>query len=148
MRNVLLSIVGLVIGIILITTLMPGAVNEAITDTYSENFNVSTGAGETSAIETLSYEHYYGDLTDLSASSTNGEDTPAILGYNENTHSVTVGGLKASDSRILTINYVREAHQEFSGFAGFIRVLPFLALVGLVIASLWGLFSHFSSARG
>ena len=144
MRNVFLSIVGLVIGIILITTLLPAQVNEAVTDPYSENFNVSTGVGETSTTETLSYAHYYEDLTDLSATSTNETDTPMVLDYDEDTYDVTVGGLQASASRILTVSYVREAHQEFTGFSAFVRLLPFLALIALVVASLWGLFSHFS----
>lgn len=147
MRTVFLSIVGLVIGLILIINLLPDTVTEAVTDSYSENFNVTTGAGETSTTEELSYAHYYEDLTDLSATSTNENDTPTVMSYDEDTYEVTVGGLEASASRILTISYVREAHQEFSGFAGFVRLLPFLAVIGLVVASLWGLFSHFSSSR-
>ena len=145
MRNVILAVVGLVIGIILITTLLPDAVNEAVTDPYAENFAVTTEGGETDTTETLSYEHYYGDLTDLSASSTNENDTPVVMSYDEDTYDVTVAGLEASASRTLTIGYIREAHQEFTGFSAFVRLVPFLALIGLVIASLWGLFSHFSN---
>lgn len=145
MRNVILAVIGLVIGLILITSLLPDAVNEAVTDPYSENYAVNTGVGETNTTEELSYEHYYGDLTDLSASSTNENDTPVVMGYDEDTYDVTVAGLEASASRTLTISYVREAHQEFTGFSAFVRLVPFLALIGLVIASLWGLFSHFSN---
>lgn len=148
MRNVILSIVGLVVGILLIVNVLPDTVNEVVTDPYSENYEVTTGVGETSATETLTYAHYYEDLTDLSATSTDEDDDPSILDYDEDAYDVTVGGLQASESRILTISYIREAHQEFTGFAGFARILPFLALIGLGIAFLWGLFSHFSSSRG
>lgn len=144
MRNVILSVVGLVIGIVLITTLLPDTVNEAVTDPYAENYAVVTGEGVTDTTETLSYEHYYGDLTGLASTSTNENDTPVVMSYDEDDYDVTVAGLEASASRTLTISYVREAHQEFTGFSAFVRLVPFLALVGLVIASLWGLFSHFS----
>jgi hypothetical protein len=69
MRDVLLSVVGLVVGLILIIELVPSTVSEALNSTY-----------------------------------------------------VT----------------------EFTGLSGFLELVPFLALIGLVIASLWGLFSHFS----
>lgn len=148
MRTVVLSIFGLVIGIFLIANVMSDTVNEIVTDSYSENFDVTTGVGETSTTETLAYAHYYEDLTDLSATSTDEDDDPAIMDYDEDAYEVTVGGLQASESRILTITYVREAHQEFTGFSAFVRLLPFLAVIGLVVASLWGLFSHFASSRG
>jgi len=148
MRTVILAIVGLVIGILLIVNVLPDTVNEVVTDDYSENYEVTTGVGETSTTETLTYAHYYENLTELSATSTDEDDSPSILDYDEETYDVTVGGLQASESRILTVSYVIEAHQEFTGFAGFVRLLPFLAIIGLVVASLWGLFSHFSSSRG
>ena len=148
MRTVILAIVGLVIGILLIVNVLPDTVNEVVTDDYSENYEVTTGVGETSTTETLTYAHYYENLTELSATSTDEDDSPSILDYDEETYDVTVGGLQASESRILTVSYVIEAHQEFTGFAGFVRLLPFLAVIGLVVASLWGLFSHFSSSRG
>lgn len=142
MRNILLVIVGLVLGTILLINLLPDAVDELVTEGYAENFNVSTGVGVTNTTETLSYSHYYEDLTELSATSDNEDDTPAILDYDEDSYDVTVGGLHANDSRILTISYVREANQEFSGFSGFVRLLPFLGVVGLWVGGLWGLFSH------
>lgn len=145
MAKVILSIVGLVVGLLLIVNVLPGVVADVATDDYAENFVTVTGAGETSSNETLSYAHYYEDLTDLSASSDNEDDTPVVLDYDADDYIVNVGGLHASDSRILTIDYVREAHQEFTGLSSFIRLTPFLTVVGLFVACIWGLFSAWKS---
>lgn len=141
-QRVLLTIVTLVIGIILIANIMPDTIVDATTEGYSENYDVDTGVGETSTTETLSFDHYYEDLTSLSATSDNENDTPAVMSYNEDTLAVTVSGLESSASRILTISYVRENYQQFTGFSSFIRLLPFIAIIGLAIAAIWGLFSH------
>lgn len=141
MQKVLLAIVGLVVGLMLVATLLPDVVNEAASDPYSENFNVSTGAGVTNTTETLSYEHYYGDLTELSTTSDNGNDTPVVMSYDEDSYDVFVTGLEASASRILAISYVREANQQYTGFSAFLRMIPFICTIGLVVAALWALFS-------
>jgi len=141
-QKVLLTIVTLVIGLILAANILPDTVTEATTSAYTENYDVDTGVGETSTSETLSYDHYYEDLTELTATSDNENDSPTVMSYNEDTRSTTVGGLEASASRILSIAYVREAYQQFTGFSSFIRLIPFITIVGLVIAAIWGLFSH------
>ena len=140
-KKVFIAIVCLVVGIILCTTILPDTILEATTDDFDENFTVSTGAGVTSTTEELTYEHYYGDQTSLSATSDNESDTPAILDYDDDTYEVTVGGLAESDSRILTISYVRDAHTQFTGFSSFVRFLPFLMIVGLVVACIWVFFA-------
>jgi len=141
MSKVIVSIVGLIFLLILAGTILPDVVNDVAAEDYSENFENTTGVGVTSVNETLSYAHYYEDLTNLSASSDNGDDTPTILAYEEDDYIVTVGGLQTSDSRILTIDYVREAHQEFTGFTSFMRLSPFIFILGGIAACIWGLFS-------
>lgn len=120
--------------------MLPDVVTDTVTDPYAESYEVDTGAGETSTTETLTYQHYYEDLTDLTAESTNGSDDPVVLDYDEDTYDVTVGGLVASASRIITIDYLREGYQQYTGFSTFIRLLPFLVILGLVIAAIYGLF--------
>lgn len=124
---------------------MPDVVDDMAAEDYSENFETTTGVGITTADETLSYAHYYADLTDLSANSNNGNDTPTILTYDADDYIVTVGGLAESNSRILTINYVRESNQEFTGFTPFVRLSPLLFILGGVVACIWGLFSAWKS---
>ena len=145
MSKIILAIVGLVVGLMLVATLLPDVVDEAASDPYSENYNVSTGAGVTNTTEELSYEHYYADLTGLSATSDNGNDTPVVMSYDENTYDVVVDGLEASASRVLTVSYVREANQQYTGFSAFLRMIPFICIIGLVVAALWALFSNIRS---
>lgn len=136
-----MMIVGVIVGLIFVGSMMPSAINSVITEPYSENFETLTGVGETSAEETLSYANYFEDLTDMTVTSDNGDDSPAIIDYDETDYSTTVGGLHASDSRILTITYAREANQEFPGTPQLLRLLPFLIIIGLVGVCLWGLYS-------
>lgn len=137
-----MTIVCLVLGIILAANMLPDVVTDTITDPYSENYEVDTGAGETSTTETLEYQHYFEDLTELTAESTNSNDDPLVISYDEDTYDVLVGGLAASESRVLTINYLREGYQQYTGFSTFIRLLPFLVILGLVVAAIWGLFQY------
>ena len=142
---VVLSIVGLVVGLMLVANVLPDVVNDVAADDYSEPFTVNTGVGVTNTTETLSYAHYYEDLTELSASSDNVADSPTVMSYDEDTYDVVVAGLAASDSRILTISYVRESNQQFTGMSSFVRLLPFIAVLGLLIACIWGIFSSIRS---
>ena len=141
MGKVVLSIVALIFLLILGGTILPDVVDETVADTYFEHYETVTGGGETSATETLSYAHYFTDLTGLSASSDNSNDSPVVMTYDEDTYDVAVSGLEASASRILTINYYREGNQQFTGFNAFVRLSPFLFIIGGIVACLWGLYS-------
>lgn len=124
----------------LAANMLPDVVTDTVTDPYAENFEVDTGAGETSTIETLAYQHYYEDLTELTAESTNDNDDPIVLSYDEDDYDVKVGGLEASASRIITINYIREGYQQYTGFSTFIRFLPFIVILGLVVGFIYSIF--------
>lgn len=141
MSKIILGIVGIVIILILGGSVLPGVVDETASDTYSEPFSVVTGVGETATIETLSYASYYDDLTGLSATSDNVADTPVVLNYTAATYDVGITGLAASDSRILTITYDREAGTQFFGFGPFMRLLPFLVIVGGIVACIFAIYS-------
>jgi len=136
-----LAIVGLVVGIMMVASLLPDVVDEAASTAYSDTFTVVT-TSETETTQTLSHDHYYGDTRRLSATSDHGPDNPTIMAYDANTNEVTVAGLAVDQTRLLTISYYKEAHQQYTGFSGFLRLVPFLALIGLVVAALWGLFAH------
>lgn len=142
-----MAVVCMVVGLFLIVYMLIPTTSDALTEDYSEPFSVSTGAGVTNTTETLSFEHWYQDLTDLTASSDNGNDTPVVLSYEEDDYDVLVTGLEPSASRILTISYVRTEHQEFVGVSGFYRVMPFLLVVGLFVMGLWSMFSSVKSSR-
>jgi len=141
MTRILLAIVGIVIILILAGSVLPDIVDETASDSYSEPFSVTTGGGVTTTNETLSYASYYDDLTGLSATSDNVADTPVVMSYDSTTYEVGIAGLQASDSRILTVAYSREAGTQFYGFGGFMRLLPFLVIVGGVIACIVAIYT-------
>ena len=141
MKQVLMAIVCMVVGLFLVVYMLIPTTEDVLTESYSEPFSVDTAAGVTNTTETLTYEHWYEDLTSLTASSDNENDTPVVLSYDEDTYDTLVTGLQPSASRILTISYVRTANQEFTGVSGFYRIIPFLVVVGLFVAGIWALFT-------
>jgi hypothetical protein len=145
MNRVVLGIVGLIFVIILAGKVLPGIIDTTASESYSQPFTVVTGANTTTATETLAYASYYDDLTGLTASSNNGADTPIVMSYDSTTNDVGIAGLKASDTRILTIGYYREAHTEFYGVSPFMRFLPALLILGGIVASIFGIYSGIKS---
>lgn len=141
MSKVLLAIVAMVVGLMMIVWVFIPTSEDVLTEEYSEPFSVTTGAGVTEITEELSYDHFYGDLTSLTVISDDEDDEPVVMSYDVDEAEVLVAGLEASETRILTIAYVREKHQEFTGVSGFYRIMPFLLVVGLFIAGLWAIFS-------
>jgi hypothetical protein len=141
MNKIIIGVVGLILVLILAGTVLPDVIDTTASDDYSEPFAVTTGAGITTTNETLSYDNYYTDLTGLTAESDNEADTPIVMSYDEDTNEIRVSGLVESDSRTLTIGYYREAGTEFYGFGGFMRLLPFLVIVGGIVACIIGIYS-------
>lgn len=141
MTRILLAIVGIVIILILAGSVLPDIVDETASDSYSEPFSVTTGEGVENTTETLSYASYYDDLTGISATSDNIADTPVVMNYTSTTYEVGIAGLHASDSRILTIAYSREAGTQFYGFSPFIRLLPTLVIIGGIIACIIAIYT-------
>jgi len=145
MTKVILSIVGLIFLLILAGMVLPDVVDDTVADPYAENYEVTTGVGVTTATETLSYEHYFGDLTELDATSDNSNDSPVVMSYDSDTYDVGISGLEASASRILTLSYQRIDNEEFTGFNQFVRLSPILFILGGIVACIWGLYSSFKS---
>jgi len=141
MNKIVLGIVGLIVILILAGQVLPDVIDTTASDTYSEPFAVTTGAGVINTTETLSYDNYYSDLTGLTAESDNVADTPIVMSWDEDTNAVVVSGLAESDSRTLTIGYYREAGTEFYGFGGFMQLLPFLVIVGGIVACIIGIYT-------
>ena len=141
MAKIVLGIVGLILVLIFAGQILPDVVNETASDEYSETFATVTGPGVITSNETLTYDNYYTDTTGLTVESDNVADTPVIYRWYESTNDVEISGLAASDTRTLTIGYYRETGTEFYGFGGFMRLLPFLVIVGGVIACLLAIYT-------
>jgi ATP-dependent Zn protease len=120
---------------------IPPLLDATISESFSQNFSVATDPGITTATCTLSYADFYGDTSNQDVTSTNTSDTPAIISYTEETKEVLVAGLVAEDSRILTIDYVRERdNTTFTFFNSFITMVPFLigiALIWMLVRSIF-----------
>jgi len=136
-----MAIIALVIGLMMVSSILPDVVDEAASTAYSDTTSVATLAVTTATV-TLTYDHYFGDTRKLTVTSDRPGDSPAITGYDAATKVVSIDGLEASQTRLLTINYYKEAHQQYTGFSAFLRIIPFLAIIGIVMAALWALFSH------
>ena len=123
-----------IFGLIMLGTTLPGALDSTVAENVDENFGVETGVGETSAICTLTDDHYYEDTTHMSVTSSGtATDTAAIMSYTVATKEVTVGGLEQSAYRILNIDYYRERDNDgFSYFSAFVTITPFILGIGLI----------------
>lgn len=141
MGKIIVGIVGLILILILAGKVLPDVIDTTASDDYSEPFAVTTGVDVTTTNETLSYDNYYTDLTGLTVDSDNVADSPTVMHYYEDTNEVGVSGLAASDTRTLTIGYYREAGTQFYGFGGFMQLLPFLVIVGGIVACILGVYS-------
>lgn len=142
MEKIVTGIIALVIGLMMISGVLPSVIDSSVSEEYSENFDVTTGVGENSAICTLDYAHYYDDLRNLSAISDNTSDSPTVMDYNSGAQQVTVANLVASDNRILTVDYYRErtgnGWEQWVAFIGWLPFLLGIALIWYTIKPLFG----------
>ena len=129
---IIMAIVSFAFGLMMIGNVLPPFIDSTMSEDITENFQAVTGGGETSAVCGLTYEHYYGDTTNMDVTSNLGTDDPYISAYNSTTYDTTVIGLVASGTRILSIDYARERdNSTFTYFNAFITAVPFLIGCGL-----------------
>jgi hypothetical protein len=134
-----------VIGILAIFLLL-GAfatpINDGIktwrTNDTSEDFEVTTGAGVTSANLTLSYNLYQEALAEVqSISSNDTDDSPVASAYTDATKVLLVGGLDGDTVRTLTVDYYAETDSTVMRVLG--PFLAFLIFGFLLFSIVWGI---------
>jgi len=136
------ALISFIFGLMMVGNVLPDAIDSTIAENVDENYTVVTGAGETSAICTLTDPHYYEDTTHMVVISDSGSDSAAIMDYDSNAYEITVGGLVESKTRIVNVDYYRERDNEaFSYFNTFMKIVPFLIGIGLI----WQLIKSFIS---
>ena len=107
------------------------------TNDTSEDFEVTTGVGVTSANVTLSYNLYQEALAEVqSISSNDTDDTPVATTYTDATKVLLVSGLDDSTVRALTVDYYAETDSTVMRVLG--PFLPFLIFGFLLMATVWG----------
>jgi len=130
---IVMAIICFAFGLLMVGSVLPPFIDSTMSEDITENFVAVTGAGETSAVCGLTYEHYYGDTTNIDVISNLGTDDPFISAYNPTTYDTTVIGLSASGTRILSIDYARDRDDSsFTYFNTFVTAVPFLIGCGLV----------------
>lgn len=131
---IIMALISFAFGLMMVANVIPSALHDTLSEEYSENYSVITGPGTTTAVATLTYDHYYEDLRDLTLESTLATDNPAVMTYTVATKEVGVAGLTVSGTRILSIDYVRETDNSmFTGWSTFVTVIPFLIGLGLIV---------------
>jgi len=138
---------GRVLVAVLSIFLLLGAFASPITDGIktwrtndtTENFNVTTGAGETGANVTLSYDLYQAATAEvIGITSDNDTDVPVANSYVEATKALEITGLVASDTRVLGVNYYSETDDRVMRILGpFLGILIFGGLISAILYGMW-----------
>lgn len=119
--------------------------HETITNEYTDTGNITTGVGETSGNMTLTEDLYLDRLASiLTLTSTHGADNPVATSYNSTTNILIVGGLIASQTRLITCTYEYNSSDEFPNSTQVMQMVPtmvVLALLALIVGIPMGLFA-------
>jgi len=136
---------GRVVIAILAIFLLLGAfatpINDGIktwrTDDTSEDFEVSTGSGVTSANVTLSYNLYQEALAEVqSITSNDTDDIPIASTYTDATKVLLITGLDDEETHALTVDYYAETDSIVMRVLG--PFLSFLIFGFLLMGIVWG----------
>ena len=136
---------GRVVIAILAIFLLLGAfatpINDGIktwrTDDTSEDFEVSTGSGVTSANVTLSYNLYQEALAELqSITSNDTDDIPIANTYTDATKVLLITGLDDEETHALTVDYYAETDSIVMRVLG--PFMSFLIFGFLLMGIVWG----------
>jgi len=131
--------------ILLFPSMVLDGMHSMQTDSRTDTFAaVTTGVAETTGDVILLEELYNDKLGSiLQIDSNNTSDTPTIVSYNTVTRTLTVGGLVASDTRSLVIEYEIDGLANFPELAtlsGTAPLLIFFGIIFLVIGGIWAAF--------
>ena len=107
------------------------------TNDTSEDFEVSTGSGVTSANVTLSYNLYQEALAEVqSITSNDTDDIPIASTYTDATKVLLITGLDDEETHALTVDYYAETDSTVMRVLG--PFLAFLIFGFLLMGTVWG----------
>ena len=137
----------LIIVVAAILFMLP--VSEAIydfrTDQREDTFSTATGAGATTANETLLDDLYDDDIGSVDIDSDLATDVPLPSSYNSTSQQLLISGLTASDNRTLTVAYDFDALGDSDAINVFLDRLPWiwlLVICAFAPAALFAIFTH------
>lgn len=148
-RGLITGTVFVIMAVMIALMMMPmllSSLDEVQVDTISKTVNSTTGVGETTEDVEFAEPLYEDDTAYVdSITSDNGADTPTASSYTAATDTLTVGGLAASGTRVITIAYTSDALDGYTGMSDMVKMTGFIIMAALVIAAFAGIYH---SAKG
>ena len=143
--------VFILLGALLLIILSPFAissVHDARVTTYEESFtSISTAAGVTSTNLTLSLDLFADSISNITSETSNiTGDVPSSSNYTSAINRLTVGGLLASNTRTLVIEYeianpdLAEDIPSMDAILLVVIFLYFIMILGLIAGAIWSYF--------
>ena len=141
--SVIVGIIMVAVMFILFPIVMDSS-HELQTDSYTQSYNSTTGVGELTDDVVLTEALWSDSNTYVtSVASDNVADTPVAGTYVAGTQTLTVTGLVASDSRVLTLVYEYDGLTDYTGMGAIVAVAPLLLFLGVIGAVIGGLYVGF-----
>ena len=131
MHKSVIGLIGIGVVIILMSVIMSGLKSSA-TDSRQDSFSVTTTGGQTTAIvgtQELPWKGLTSSVETISSSQPT-LDFPLCSFVSGN--EVTVSGLDASQTRVLTVTYLYDSNQGFMGASQMATIVPLLLWVGII----------------
>ena len=126
-------------GAVLLAILpMTGAQYALLTDLREDNFTVTTDNATTTGTVQLVKDIYDDDVTTITLSSDDVDDSPLYSSYNATSRALIVSGLAVSTARTLTVGYDVDAINS-SAFSSALTVGGYPWLIMIVLFPLGGL---------
>jgi len=128
------SVIGFIgVGVILLLmSMMMTAVKGSTTAPRTDSFSVTTGGGETTAIIGTQEFPWKGLTSSVETISSSQPTLDFPLCSFVSGNEVTVSGLDASQTRVLTVTYLYDSNQGFMGASQMATIVPLLLWVGII----------------
>lgn len=150
MGNVTLRIVGGIIGVMVAFVMFPMVLTgaEEIQIDAQTDVLYSATAGSTTDDVILTEALFDDDVTNVNTiTSSNGTDTATADSYINATRALTVGGLEATGTRNLTIQYDADATDGYTGLGSMVSFGPLIIFMAILLAGVGSLWSGVQSIR-
>jgi|GEM_PF-2392748 len=130
--GVVISLVALALVINVFPIMLDG-IHDMRSDATTVTNNSTTGVGETTEDVTLTTPLLEDSVSYVtSVTSDSGSDTPVAGTYSSSTDVLTITGLAASGTRVLTINYTGNVIDDYTGLENVAKVTPLMLYIAVI----------------
>jgi len=138
-KNLIGGGVMVILMVIIVIQFFPsllGTLDDIQKDDATAIKNSTTGGGITTDTVLLAEPLYDDNIAYVTAlTSDNGSDTPVAASYASATDTLTVSGLAAAGTRVMTVYYTSEALDGNTGLKDAVRMAGFILFIGLILAA-------------